>query len=460
MQSALARALSFFPTAVATLVTSRLIINHFSLSAFDSYALIISLIALIPLQDLGVGAAVTSSFAERGPRDQHSVRVALTAARILALSTVGLAIGSLLLALFGLWPTLLGAASGPNSFVAVAMVVYAVSFLPGLGQRMLLGVDRNHLTVVIQTLFTPLILLGTVVVIIADVASGYLMIVPPVAIVLVNLVTLGVGVRSTNFPLLKVIREIPRPRRFPGRSIRAISGPMLLITLAVPIALQCDRIVLSHVASKQAVANYSVVVQIFAPIAALIAATAQPLWPIYTRARSQGQRGPALARVLSIFCGATALVSTCLVFAADPIGHLIGGGHINLGLMLPLAAALSVTMQAAAYPVAMALMDPRGIRFISVCTVLALPINVGLSIILGKQMGAPGPLLATFIVGALVQTVPAIIYANRRGPKGRHRHDPKRAPDALTVQTISAMTGIELSIPKQSTSALGSDLAG
>ncbi|PZS29887.1 MAG: hypothetical protein DLM58_14680 [Pseudonocardiales bacterium] len=451
LQSGLARVLSLLPTAVATLLASRLIINHFGLSAFDSYALVITLIALIPLQDLGVGAAVTSSFAERGPHDEHSVRVTLTAARVLVLSTIGLVIASLLVARFDWWPTLLGAASGPNAFVAAAMVIYAISFLPGLGQRMLLGVDRNHVTVAIQAFFTPLVLLGTVIVIVADIKGGYLLIVPSIAIVLVNIVTLGIGVRSTQFPLMRMLREIPSPRRFPGASIRAISGPMLVITLAVPIALQSDRIVLSHVASKEAVANYSVIVQIFAPIAALIAASAQPLWPIYTKARGQGQRGPGLFNVLLLFCGATAFVCSLLVLVADPIGHLIGGPHINLGVALPVVAALAMTMQAAAYPVAMVLMDPKGIRVVGLCTVLALPINVGLSIALGKQMGAPGPLLATFIVGLLVQTIPAVIYANRRGPRGRHRHDPKRAPDALTVQAISAMTGIALSIPKETT---------
>jgi O-antigen/teichoic acid export membrane protein len=246
-----------------------------------------------------------------------------------------------------------------------------------------------------------------------------------------------------------VLREMPWPRRFPGASIRAISGPMLLITLAVPIALQSDRIVLSHVAAKQAVANYSVAVQIFAPVAALIAASAQPLWPIYTKARSQGLRGPGLGSVLLIFCGATAFLCALLVLAADPIGHLIGGPHIDLGVALPVATALAMTVQAAGYPVAMALMDPRGVRVVGLCTVLALPINVGLSIVLGKHLGAPGPLLATFIVSLLVQTIPTVVYANRRAPKGRHRHDPRRAPDALTVQAISAMTGIALPLAQE-----------
>jgi O-antigen/teichoic acid export membrane protein len=442
VQSAFARTLSFLPTAVATLLTSRLIISHYGIAAFNSFALIVSLIALIPLNDLGVGAAVTSAFAQHGPRSRSAERVALTSARVLTVSTLGVIAVAVGLAVANLWPTLLGNASGSNAYVAAAMVVFALSFLPGLGQRMLLGVDRNHVTVVVQSFFTPLILVASVGIILAGLGGSYLMIVPPAALLVINIVTLVMSIRVTRFEWRQVLRRLPDPGRFPGKSIRAISGPMLLITLSVPLALQSDRIVLSHVASRQAVANYSVVVQIFAPVAALIAASAQPLWPIYAKARSEGRTGPGLGKVLVLFCGAATVLCGLLVVIAAPVGQLIGNGRIHLGWLLPVAAGLAVLTQAAAYPVAMKLMDPAGVRFVAICTAVALPLNIGLSIVFGSSIGAAGPLLATFAIGVLVQTIPALLFARRHESVGRHRYGSMRASVPVIDLAVSLLNPV------------------
>ncbi len=442
VQSALARTLSFLPTAVATLLTSRLIIGHYGIAAFNSFALVVSLIALIPLNDLGVGAAVTSAFAQHGPRSRGAERVALTSARVLTVSTFALIAAAIGIAAAHLWPTLLGNASGSNAYVAAALAVFALSFLPGLGQRILLGVDRNHVTVVVQSFFTPLILVASIGIILGGFSGSALMIVPPAALVVINLITLVMSIRVTRFEWLQVLRRLPDPHRYPGKSIRAISGPMLLITLSVPLALQSDRIVLSHVASRQAVANYSVVVQIFAPVAALIAASAQPLWPIYAKARSEGRAGPGLGQVLLLFCGAATVLCALLVVVSNPVGVLIGNGRIHLGWLLPVAAGLAVLTQAAAYPVAMKLMDPAGVRFVAVCTGLALPLNVALSIGMGKWIGAAGPLLATFVVGVFVQTIPALLFDRRHESVGRHRYSSIRGPVPVIDLAVSFLNPV------------------
>ncbi len=428
VQSAAARMVSFVPAALATLFASRLIIEHYGIAVFDSFALTLSLILLIPLQDLGMGAAITNAFAERGPRDEHSVRTVLTATRVLALSGLGLAAASTLIAAFGLWPRLLGPASGSNVLVGIAVCIYAVSFLPGLGQSMALGVERNHVIVMIQILWNPLVLAGAAFLVLSDSDGRWLVLVPAVAVLAVNLMTGAYAIRTTSFPWRTVARGLLRRRRFPGAKIWAISGPMLMLTLCVPIMLQGDRIVLSHVTTKAAVANYTVVLQIFAPIAALLAASTRPLWPLWLKARSRGERGPDLLRVMAGFCALTAVVCAVLALIADPIGHLIGGQAIRLGYALPAAAALAMTVQAAALPVAMALRDPQGIRFIGICTVLALPINLGLSIVFARWWGAPGPLVATFLTGLFVLTLPGMLYAQAREARrtavpavGRHR---------------------------------------
>ena len=430
-RSAIARTLSFIPTAIATLITSRLVIQKYGIDSFDSFALILTLINLIPLNNLGVGAAVTSAYASDGPTAEHSKRVTLTAARTLVVSTVGTAAIALGLSAVNAWPTLLGKASGPNWFCGVAMAIYALSFLPGLGQSMLLGVHRNHVTVIVQTFFTPLILVGTVSIIAFGATGDAVMLVPPAALTAINILTCVLASRDTGISWAWLVRALPSRTRFPGAPIRGMSGPVLLITLATPIALQSDRIVLSHVSTTQAVANYTVLMQIIAPALALIAASAQPLWPIYTAARAEGRRGPSLGKMLVIFCGSALVLGAVLALLSNPIAYLIGGHKIHLGWLLPVSGGLAVMTAAASYPVAMALMDPAGVRLLSVLTGVALPVNIALSVFFGRWWGAPGPLLASVLVGILIQTLPALLYNPFRGTAGRHRLDPAASNEML-----------------------------
>lgn len=420
-RSAAARLLSFAPTAVATLLTSRLIISRFGIDSFDAFMLILTLINLIPLNNLGVGAAVTSAYAAGGPGSDHARRVTLTAARALAVSSAGTAAVALLLSAAGAWPGLLGAASGPNLYCGIAVAVYALSFLPGLGTSMLLGLHRNHVTVLVQTFFTPTILLGTCAVLVLRVDGDAVMIVPPAALVVNNAVGAWLAGRAAGVSWTRLLRALPRRSRHPGGSIRAMSGPMLVITLGTPIALQSDRIILSHVSSAQAVANYSVAFQMIAPAIALVAASAQPLWPIYTEARAHGRAGPSLGTVLGLFGAGGCAFGLVLLAAAGPVGHLIGGARIQVGLPLAAAAGGLVLVTALSYPVAMSLMDPQGIRAVCLLTVIGVPANVALSTWLAVRLGAPGPLLGSCLVGLGIQSLPPIVYAYRRRPPGRHR---------------------------------------
>lgn len=441
LRSGLARLLSFVPTGVATLLTSRLIISRFGIDSFDAFMLVLTLINLIPLNGLGVGAAVTTSYAADGPDSEHSRRVTLTAARVLTISTLGTACAALLLSAAGAWPTLLGASSGPNLYCGIAVAVYAVSFVPGLGTNMLLGVHRNHVTVAVQTFFTPTILLGVAAVIAFKVDGDAVMIVPPAALVVNNVVGAWLAGRATGISWSWLIRALPSRVRHPGASIRAMSGPMLIITLGTPIALQSDRIILSHVSTAKAVAEYSVIFQIIAPAIALVAATAQPLWPIYTNARAQGQSGPSLAKVLALFCGGGLGFGVVLAVVARPVGHLIGGEHIQIGLSLAIAGGLTVLTAAASYPIAMSLMDPDGIRVICLVTVVAVPLNIALSIWFAVLLDAPGPLLGSCVVGILIQSIPALVYRRNRRPPGRHRHNEIRpSVDALSAVSMQPVT--------------------
>jgi len=435
--SGAARFIGLVPQAIATLLASRLILDHYGLHSFNTYALVIAMMALIPLNNLGVGASVTQAIASHGADDDRSVRAALTASRVLALSALGLAVVATVIAALGLWPDLLGDASGANWFTALALVVFAATFVPGLAASVLLGADRNHLSIVVGSLLAPIGLLVVGILIVGDLDSGFVMMVPPLALLVVNLITMVVSSRLVSFPWLRIIREIPWRGRFPGARIRSLSGPMLITSLCVPITFCTDRIVLSHVSTEQAVANYSVVLQLCAPIIALIVAAAQPLWPMFTAARTQGESGPQLGKIFAIFGAGTFVCGAALVLLADPIGHLIGGDRIDLGYFLPIVAALVMVLLAIAYPLSMSLVDPVGARFVAVCAVLTLPANVVTSIFLSREFGAPGPLISLLIVSTTIQVIPILIFSRRRNRSGVPIVvvEPDAAPEPESVRT-------------------------
>jgi hypothetical protein len=78
-----------------------------------------------------------------------------------------------------------------------------------------------------------------------------------------------------------------------------------------------------------------------------------------------------------------------------------------------------------------------GVRFVVWCTVLALPLNIALSIVLGKHLGAAGPLLGSCVVGILVQAVPGLIYSRDRQGAGRHRRPRGGAGGAATPAILA-----------------------
>jgi O-antigen/teichoic acid export membrane protein len=182
----------------------------------------------------------------------------------------------------------------------------------------------------------------------------------------------------------------------------------------VPIAFTSDRIVLSHVSTASAVANYSVVLQIFSPVFGLIVAIAQPLWPVFTKARAQGERGPGLKLIFVGFIVGTLLVCGALVAISDRLGTLIGGDQIQLGYFLPTVMSLVMVVLAVAYPLAMSMIDPAGARFAAICAVITTPTNIIASVFLAREYGAPGPLIALLLVSLTVQVIPSLIFVSRR----------------------------------------------
>ncbi|MFL6159913.1 MAG: lipopolysaccharide biosynthesis protein, partial [Marmoricola sp.] len=200
----------------------------------------------------------------------------------------------------------------------------------------------------------------------------------------------------------------------PGMSVRALTLPVMITQLCIPIAFAGDRLILSHVSTEYQVSKYSLLLQIFVPITGLIVAAAQPLWPMFTRARVNGEGMPRMRLILVAFVVGTALVSLVLVIISPPLGKAISGGEIDLGYALPALTAVVACMQALVVPMSMGMVDPKGVRFVAIWSVIAVPVSLVVSIWFASMWGATGVMLSAAFVGGSVQLIPIAIYSVRR----------------------------------------------
>jgi O-antigen/teichoic acid export membrane protein len=413
LKGVVARVASLVPAAIASLLASRLILEHYDIEVFNTYVLVFSTMVLIPLNDLGAGAALTSAVAADGAEDPHTTRVALTAARVLAVSGLGLGCVALVLSAFGFWGDVLGGGAFATGTFGVAIAAYGLSFVPGLGQSALLGANKNHLTIAVQGFLAPAMCVGAALSVGFDLDPRWVVVVPGLAVLLISLVNAWLSARVTRLRLLPLLPKLPFRRAHPGATNRGIAGPALIISLTAPFTLQSDRLVLSHFGTSQDVANYSVAVQIFAPLLALIPAAARPLWPMFTKARATGTQPVSITKVIAAFVTIAAIGGALLVAVAGPLAKVIGGDQIDLGVALPIAMAGGTVVQAVAVPLSMALMYPAGLRLIASLSLICMPVNIVLSIIVTPHLGAPGPLYVGIGIGFFLQTVPAVVHLRR-----------------------------------------------
>ena len=74
-----------------------------------------------------------------------------------------------------------------------------------------------------------------------------------------------------------------------GERVFDTAWPMLIQMIALPLAMQSNRLILSHVSSVDELATYSLASQMFNPIFSVSIAASMALWPVFARARSRGE---------------------------------------------------------------------------------------------------------------------------------------------------------------------------
>jgi O-antigen/teichoic acid export membrane protein len=210
------------------------------------------------------------------------------------------------------------------------------------------------------------------------------------------------------------------------REIRHTALPMMLITVGLPVALQTDRLVLSHVSTRTELSHYAIVAMLYVPAWSIISSAGMSLWPKFAGMgrRTDEERVLSYQRAFRVFAFAGGAGGVALV-ALGPIVTRQWAGSDGGRWTLWCAFGILLWVQAAHLPGGMFLTQPSGLRFQAICVTTMCVVNVPVSVALAQPFGAVGPVLASAITILGFQLLTARRYILRRdapdlgNPSGR-----------------------------------------
>jgi O-antigen/teichoic acid export membrane protein len=416
-RSAGTRALILPVSAAVGVLNTRLIIENYGKPAYAQFALLVSVAALIPFTDLGMSAAIMNAIggSEQPASDQHVRRVITTCVRVLSLSAAVVLGVTAIISVLGWWPAIMGSGllEGTGPLVAAGCLVLIALALPiSFGQRVLTGLGRNHVTVAMLGLQTPIVLVVLLVLTRSGDGTGaYLPWIPyAVSIGLAATITL-LAARAIRPAIGRALRDVPRRRAVPGTRVFDVGGPALVQMIAIPLAMQSDRLVLSHVGDTATLATYNLSSQMYIPVWQVTTAAGVALWPIFARARARGTSGAHSPVPLSAGFGAGAFAACLAISIASPwLAELASDGQITIPLSMQIAFSTLMVLQAVKYPLGTFMTDAAGLRFQAFMIVPMLPVNLAISLVLANRYGAVGPVIGSAIGVLMFQVVPNYAY--------------------------------------------------
>lgn len=406
-------------SAILGIIVTRIIIDNYGEASYAQYMLLVGIVALIPFADLGISASImNATAAAKDPRTDANLRGTLiTAMRILAGSATTLVIISVILTATGSWAFLLGdGLDGPQGELAagLCLVIFAIAMLVGFGQRILIGLHLNFVAILVGGLQTPIVLLALVGAVATGIDMGpFVAVVSYASLVVTGGIMLFMANRRIRPLLGEAFRGAWRVWSVRGARVFDTAWPMLVQMIALPLAMQSNRLILSHVSTVDELATYSLASQMYNPIFSVSVAASMALWPIFAKARSVGTSDVSARKLALLFGGLALLAVTAMTLVSGFLADLASGGTIHLPLELLLAFSALMVVQAAKSPLGMYMTDARGLRFQAYMVLLMLPVNVGISILLASTLGAVGPVIGSIVGVFVFQLLVNWIYVGR-----------------------------------------------
>lgn len=418
--SGLARFLVLPVSAVLGIVVTRVLIDNYGLDVYAQYTLLVGLAALIPFADLGISAAIVNAVAgAQDPHtDDHLRKTLVTCFRVLAACSLTVIAVVVTIYAVGAWPTLLGdgLTQANGSLIAtICLGIFGLNILISYGQRILASLGLNALVVLLGGLQTPIVLAVLIVMVLTGADGSFIPVAAYAATTFICLICIIVASRRISPMLGHAYRAALRLRSERGAPVFNVAWPMLIQMIAVPLAMQSDRLLLGHLSTLDELTSYSLASQIFMPIFAVVTSAGFALWPVFARARATGTKSPLSPFVMSgLFAGVALLASVAMGLASGWLSEVASGGRISLDVGLIIAFASLMVVQSARYPFGSYLTDASGLRFQAYWVLVMLPVNLGLSIALAPSLGAVGPVIGSIVGVTMCQLLPNFWMVLRR----------------------------------------------
>lgn len=414
-----ARGLTTLTSALFGILTARLILGDAGVEYFALYALVTALPSLVQFQDLGTGAALVNTIATSdNPADDPQVTATLTSVwRIMVMFAAGLLVVNGIAHVTGGWTLLLG---DPGHLPHASLVVFSclslwcIAVPLGVWQRVLLGLRRNHLAILVQGLMAPInFVLVWLLLRSGPSALPFLSVASYLGAFTIAVVGMVAALRSLRRTIMTAAVRVPRPKAHPGVPVMHVGLPMMAQLLSAPLSLTAQRYVLAQSGTTAQLAEYTAAAQVYLAFLGMVSAAGVALWPTFVRRRAAGEltRGPfALSAGFGAACLALMVV---VVLVREPLFGFTTSGEVDVTVATALSFSLMIVIQACLYPLGMFIMDTPGIRFQAAPTVTMAVSSLVLAIVVTPWLGVVGPILSNCVCVLVCQIVPFSWYIHR-----------------------------------------------
>ena len=415
------RALLLPVSAVLTLGTSSILVRSVGATAYGAVIFIGTLFQLLPFADLGVAAAVTRAVAASDD-PAHDPYVAAVLRRCLRVMSMGAAIAliALIIGSFGAWGPLLGLdgqVKHANAAATATIASFGLALPLALGQRVLPGSGKNHLSIAAGIVQPTTALVLSAILWGAGAPAGAFVLIYPIGLVVSSTTTTLLAGRLTGLhisPLAAIASLPPGAPAHPQAQIMNIAVPMFVLSIGLPIGLQCDKFVISHRRPPRALSEYALCSQLYVPSWLVLTAAASALLPVFTRRRARGLPHLQLwSRLTVAFAASSLVLGLVFTLAAPFVARLIASGRVHIGLDLRMAFGALLVVQTTGLVSAMVLNRPNEMRVQAYFVVAMMISNVVLSWVLAGRVGVAGPVIASAVTVGLLMTIPSGIRAAR-----------------------------------------------
>ncbi|BCW41639.1 hypothetical protein StoSoilB3_31740 [Arthrobacter sp. StoSoilB3] len=389
-------------------------------SAYAAFAIVASLVNLLPFADLGLGASIVNATSDRSAarltRGQYRRTVSKARDFMLLLMLFVICVTTLAYYVFSFDGLLGNLADTPGipEATAYTFTCIALAIPLGMGGRVLQGLGRM-IDVVRIGLVGPLVQVCIYIPLMVLGAPAYAYFWGPGTAYLAT-AAVGYLVARRRYGL-----RLNRPftslfsRNARETSLWHTAAPFLIVSIGMSVGFQSHRVLLSHFGTPQNVAEYSLVAQFLGPLLAITGVVGQNLWARYRKDLHDNSLSMSAYKHHLLIFGFIGLSFSALLFLLAPTAAaILSDGQVSPPILLALAAALYLLVTAIHQPSAMLLSDTKGLWFQAACVVLVAASTVALIVLSVPLLGAAAPYLAMASSMLILQVIPSIRVAFKR----------------------------------------------